>query len=75
MEKKYKKVTFEVPKEEYVYLKTRCAEEGVSMKDCINFAIKIYLEDKISKLSEKDKEDFFTFGKMKEVMERGKKDE
>ena len=44
MEKKHKKVTFELPTEEYFYLKTICAKEGVSMKDFINESIKIYLE-------------------------------
>ncbi len=30
---KYKKVTFDFPAEEYVYLKMACAKQGISMKD------------------------------------------
>ncbi len=45
MEKKHKKVTFELPNEEYFYLKTICAKEGVSMKSFIKESIKIYMEE------------------------------
>lgn len=40
MEKQqYKKVTFEFPAEEYVYLKMACAKQGVSMKDFLTKAV------------------------------------
>lgn len=38
MEKQFKKVTFDFPAEEYVYLKMACAKQGVSMKDFLTRA-------------------------------------
>jgi hypothetical protein len=35
----YKKVTFDFPAEEYVYLKMACAKQGVSMKDFLTKAV------------------------------------
>ncbi len=35
----YKKLTFEFPAEEYVYLKMACAKQGVSMKDFLTKAV------------------------------------
>ena len=34
-----KKLTFEFPAEEYVFLKMTCAKQGVSMKDFITNAV------------------------------------
>lgn len=39
MHKEYKKVTFDFPADEYVYLKMACAKQGVSMKDFLTKAI------------------------------------
>lgn len=36
---KYKKVTFDFPADEYVYLKMACAKQGVSMKDFLTKAM------------------------------------
>lgn len=39
MEKpQYKKITFDFPAEEYVYLKMACAKQGASMKDFLTKA-------------------------------------
>lgn len=35
----YKKVTFDFPAEEYVYLKMACARQSVSMKDFLTKAV------------------------------------
>ena len=35
----YKKVTFDFPAEEYVYLKMACAKQGVSMKDFLTRSV------------------------------------
>ena len=35
----YKKVTFDFPSEEYVYLKMACAKQSVSMKDFLTKAV------------------------------------
>ncbi len=35
----YRKVTFDFPAEEYVYLKMTCAKQGVSMKDFLTRSI------------------------------------
>lgn len=35
----YKKVTFDFPADEYVYLKMACAKQGVSMKEFLTKAI------------------------------------
>jgi hypothetical protein len=35
----YKKITFDFPAEEYVYLKMACAKQGVSMKDFLTKAV------------------------------------
>lgn len=46
MEKdKYKKITFEFPIEEYVYLKIACAKQGVKMKDFITKTVIRSIED------------------------------
>lgn len=45
MQKEYKKVTFDFPAEEYVYLKLACAKKGISMKDLITQAVIMYIED------------------------------
>lgn len=46
MEKeKYKKITFEFPIEEYVYLKMACAKQGVKMKDFLTNAVIRSVED------------------------------
>lgn len=40
MEKQaYRKVTFDFPAEEYVYLKMACAKQGVSMKDFLTRSV------------------------------------
>lgn len=39
MHKQYKKITFDFPEEEYVYLKMACAKQGVSMKDFLTKAV------------------------------------
>jgi len=44
-QEKYKKVTFEFPVEEYIYLKMACAKQGVSMKDFITRATIRSVED------------------------------
>lgn len=46
----YKKITFDFPAEEYVYLKMACAKQGVSMKDFITHAVKLTIEDYENKL-------------------------
>lgn len=38
-QQKYKKVTFEFPAEEYVYLKMACAKQGVSMKEFLTRSV------------------------------------
>jgi len=38
MDQPYKKVTFDFPAEEYMYLKMACAKQGVSMKDFLTKA-------------------------------------
>ena len=46
MEKhQYKKLTFEFPAEEYIYLKMACAKQGVSMKDFVTSAIIKRIDD------------------------------
>lgn len=35
----YRKVTFDCPEEEYVYLKMACAKQGVSMKDFLTRSV------------------------------------
>ena len=35
----HKKLTFEFPADEYVYLKMACAKKGVSMKQFVNSAV------------------------------------
>ncbi len=42
---KHKKVTFEFPANEYVYLKIACAKQGVSIKDFITQATLRSLEE------------------------------
>lgn len=37
--RQYKKVTFDFPAEEYVYLKMACAKQGVSMKDFLTRSV------------------------------------
>lgn len=39
MDKQYRKVTFDFPAEEYVYLKMACAKQGVSMKDFLTRSV------------------------------------
>jgi hypothetical protein len=39
MDKQYRKVTFDFPADEYVYLKMACAKQGVSMKDFLTRAV------------------------------------
>ena len=38
-QQKYKKVTFEFPAEEYVFLKMACAKQGISMKDFLTRSV------------------------------------
>lgn len=38
-EQKYKKVTFQFPAEEYVYLRMACAKQGVTMKDFLTRSV------------------------------------
>lgn len=45
MHKENKKITFEFPADEYVYLKLACVKKGVSMKDLITHAVIMYIED------------------------------
>lgn len=42
---KYKKLTFEFPAEEYIYLKMACAKQGVSMKTFLTKSIVKTIED------------------------------
>lgn len=42
---KYKKLTFEFPAEEYVYLKMACAKKGLKMKDFLTEAVIRGVED------------------------------
>ena len=40
MEKQqYKKVTFDFPADEYVFLKMACAKQGITMKDFLTKAV------------------------------------
>lgn len=38
MQQRYKKITFDFPAEEYVYLKMPCAKQGISMNDFLTKA-------------------------------------
>lgn len=51
MEKlQYKKVTFDFPAEEYVYLKMACAKQGVSMKEFLTRSVIKSIEEYEDKL-------------------------
>lgn len=39
MQKQYKKLTFEFPADEYVFLKMACAKKGISMKDFVTYSV------------------------------------
>lgn len=41
----YKKITFNFPAEEFVYLKMACAKQGISMKDFLTKAVIKTIED------------------------------
>lgn len=41
----YKKITFDFPAEEYVYLKMACAKQGVSMKNFLTRSIVKSIEE------------------------------
>lgn len=41
----YKKVTFDFPAEEYVFLKMSCAKQGVSMKEFLTRSVIKSIED------------------------------
>ena len=41
----YKKLTFEFPAEEYIYLKLACAKQGVTMKDFVTSAVMKSIEE------------------------------
>lgn len=49
----YKKVTFDFPAEEYVFLKMACAKQGVSMKDFLTRSVIKSIDDYESELDSK----------------------
>lgn len=56
-QQKYKKITFDFPADEYVYLKMTCAKQGVSMKEYLTRVIIKSIEEY------EDKLDFIVFKK------------
>ena len=45
MKKPFKRVNFELQADEYLNVKIACAKQGVSMKEFINQAVKLFVED------------------------------
>lgn len=76
MQKQSKKLTFEFPAEEYVFLKMACAKQGVSMKHFVTNAIlksineyEAYLDSlALNEITEEDRKNAQPWNEVKEEL-------
>jgi ParG len=75
----YKKVTFDFPAEEYVYLKMACVKQGVSMKDFLTKAVIKNIEEYEDELdvmalrkAKEENEEFISWEKAKKQLHKPK---
>ena len=68
----YKKVTFEFPADEYVFLRMACAKQGVTMKEFITSSVMKNIEEyeceldskALAEITEQDREESISWDEM-----------